>query len=986
MTRIVRPTALRHWVACLLGALLLLSPAPARAGDPYLEWYTLVTPHFRIHFHGGLEPLAQRAAAIAEVAHRTLVPLLGWEPEQITEIVLSDDSDAANGSASTLPYNAIRLFATAPDDMSPLADYDDWLSELLTHEYTHVLHIDNTGGLPAAVNAVFGKTFAPNQAQPHWIREGLAVLMESAHTTGGRLRSTQFDMYLRADVLEGRLARLDEFSNYARRWPGGNLWYLYGAKFISWITEVYGPSTFAAVATDYGRTVIPWGINRSIRRATGRTYEELYEGWKASLEKRYAAQAAAIRARGLREGRRLTERGRIAASPRFLDRCSGAPRLLYFRDDGETRSGYYELPLDASTPDDHAELVARSSGRVASLDADCGLVFASVAPSRRGYSFGDLFRLEPGARSTNGQERNRNRLTLGRRARDPDVSPDGRRLVYVTNHAGTSTLRIAELGPSHELYGERRLVPSARFEQAYTPRFSPDGRKVAYSAWTSGGFRDLRIADVASGTFIEPFRDRALDQHPSWSPDGKTLYFTSDRSGVANVYAYDLETRDLYQVTNVTTGAYMPEVSPDGKTLVYVGYTSIGFDLYALSLDRSRWLAAGTPLTARPAPDERAEGERWPVKRYTPLPSLRPRRFQVSYGPGSFGAAFKLRTDGFDAVGLHAFAAELAVELEVGEPSVNAGYAYYGLPFAFHLNAFRTASPRADYRYGESRIRVIEDLTGISNGLSYNLPGEFDFQNVALNYTLAKFDQNLPVGTRGDPYAPVPVEPHRGYLGLIHLGYFYSSAEATATSISAERGLTLSLAGDFANPAWGSETTLTAFTGVATAYLPMPWLSHHVLALALSGGAAVGSYPRRGLYAVGGFHDLPVLDAYTSGILQSSFVLRGYAPSQFVGRQFNLLNAEYRFPIVYADRGLSTLPVFLRGVSGNFFADYGGAYDELDPDDPLSQYHLGAGAELWLDLVLGYYAGANIRLGIAKGFDQQAPSEFTSYTAVSATF
>ena len=68
-----------------------------------------------------------------------------------------------------------------------------------------------------------------HQAQPRWLLEGLAVLMETEHTSGGRLRSSQFEMYLRADVLEQRLARLDQISNPVRRWPGGNLWYLYGA-------------------------------------------------------------------------------------------------------------------------------------------------------------------------------------------------------------------------------------------------------------------------------------------------------------------------------------------------------------------------------------------------------------------------------------------------------------------------------------------------------------------------------------------------------------------------------------------------------------------------------------------------------------------------------------------------------------------------------------------------------------------------------------
>src|SRR5450432_2645215 len=95
--------------------------------------------------------------------------------------------------------------------------------------------------------------------------------------------------------------------------------------------------------------------------------------------------------------------------------------------------------------------------------------------------------------------------------------------------------------------------------------------------------------------------DRALDQQPTWSPDGKTLYFVSDRTGIANVYAYDLATHALVQVTNVLTGAYMPAISNDGRTLVYVGYRSGGFDLFELPLDPTRFLEAPAALDDRAA-------------------------------------------------------------------------------------------------------------------------------------------------------------------------------------------------------------------------------------------------------------------------------------------------------------------------------------------------------------------------------------------------
>ncbi len=92
---------------------------PARAADPYLDWYTVKSPHFRVHYAAGLEDIAQRTTSSAEAVYRRLVPQLGFAPKQVTEIVVTDDTDLANGSAVTIPYNTVRLFATAPDDMSP---------------------------------------------------------------------------------------------------------------------------------------------------------------------------------------------------------------------------------------------------------------------------------------------------------------------------------------------------------------------------------------------------------------------------------------------------------------------------------------------------------------------------------------------------------------------------------------------------------------------------------------------------------------------------------------------------------------------------------------------------------------------------------------------------------------------------------------------------------------------------------------------------
>ena len=88
-----------RWVALACAVWVASWAARARAGDPYLEWYTVKTPHFRVHYHGGLEDIAQRTASSAESVYQRLVPQLGWAPKQVTEIVITDDTDSANGSA-----------------------------------------------------------------------------------------------------------------------------------------------------------------------------------------------------------------------------------------------------------------------------------------------------------------------------------------------------------------------------------------------------------------------------------------------------------------------------------------------------------------------------------------------------------------------------------------------------------------------------------------------------------------------------------------------------------------------------------------------------------------------------------------------------------------------------------------------------------------------------------------------------------------------
>lgn len=951
------------------------------ASDPHVIYQTIRTKHFNITYSSQSREVGEHVAAIAENIFEELSTDVGWAPTTPTEILLADPTDAANGSATALPYNAVRLYITAPDDLSALGDVDDWYLELVTHEYTHILHTDHIRGIPALINAILGKTYAPNQVQPRWLLEGLAVYHESARTSAGRLRSSEWNMWMRTDVLNDNVATLDQFSNSVRRFPQGNIWYLYGSYFLGWIAETYGEEALRQMANDYGSNLIPWGINRSIRRSTGRTFEQLYPAWVDSMRREYGAVAAAVKERGLREGVRVTSHGQTSTHPRWVpEGVLGAhgPTLAYYAEDGDDRSGVYTLPLvlghDAEgratvRPETRArKLAIRTSGDTAVSFTRTGeTFFDSVDVFNDLYSFGDLFSLPPGETSPNGTEPARNRMTKGFRAFEPDVDRNGRRLVFTTNHRGTRYLQIADIkSEPHVLENLRTLVPSDKFEQVFTPRFSPDGRHVAYSVWTYGGFRDIRIVDTKDGSFQEIAHDRAVDGGPVFSADGKYVFFASDRTGIMNVYAWDRETHELFQVTNVLSGAYQPEPSPDGKWLAYSSYGTRGFDISVMPLSKDAWLPAEPYVDDRPSPPVLTRKEAGKAQPYQPWRTLWPRAYTINVAPGAFGKeTATLTVSSSDLAGIHAVTGTVLSDLEHPELQGSVSYSYGRLPFDVSASGYRLLSPHPGISFGSSFTpTVVQETVGAATAVSYGLPRAFDAQSFSASYSFARIGANLEYPLdKLDPYE-TPSFPTRGTVGSLHVGYSYSDSERYLWSVGPERGMSLGVAFDWTDPMLASDFSGFVIATDLTRYFLMPWASHHSLALHLGAGTSSGTYPGRGAFFLGGFTEFPIVDTLRNQLIQGGYVLRGYPVVAQFGSNYGLLNAEYRFPIVNIDRGPSTLPVFLNRITGDVFSDWGTAFNDAND----ARFKLGSGAEIQFESTMGYIAQFIFRLGYAHGW------------------
>src|SRR5690606_5605364 len=159
LARVARRSLTRwslRWLGVLVLFAALLGPTAALAGNPDLRWRTIETEHFYVHYYAGEEEIAERVAMVAERAYARLTQAWGHRVYSKTHIVLTDDTDTANGFANTVPYPNVRAFATAPEALSVLEAYDGWVDILITHELVHIVHLDTVHGIARAINAVLG--------------------------------------------------------------------------------------------------------------------------------------------------------------------------------------------------------------------------------------------------------------------------------------------------------------------------------------------------------------------------------------------------------------------------------------------------------------------------------------------------------------------------------------------------------------------------------------------------------------------------------------------------------------------------------------------------------------------------------------------------------------------------------------------------------------------------------------------------------------
>ena len=146
----------------------------------------------------------------------------------------------------------------------------------------------------------------------------------------------------------------------------------------------------------------------------------------------------------------------------------------------------------------------------------------------------------------------------------PAWSPDSRRLAYVSFENNRSSIWIQTLRTGN------RIQVSNKPGINGAPAFSPDGRKLVLTLGGIDGNLDIHVLDLSTRQTQRLTTHRAIDTEGSWSPDGRYIYFTSDRSGGPQIYRVAAAGGTPERVTFEGSYNARPRLSPDGERLAMV--------------------------------------------------------------------------------------------------------------------------------------------------------------------------------------------------------------------------------------------------------------------------------------------------------------------------------------------------------------------------------------------------------------------------------
>lgn len=600
----------------------------------HLDWFTVESEHFLVHFQDGNDRSAQVVSRIAEEIYGPITELYEHEPDEKVSIVLKDREDYSNGAAYFFD-NKIDIWVPALD--APLRGTHSWMRNVITHEFTHIIQIqvglkrerrtpatylqwlsyekvrrpDVLYGFP---NGIASLPFASLNI-PAWLAEGTAQFQrkELSYDKWDAHR----DMILRNRVLSNSHFSLPEMGTFASKTSIEiETVYNQGFAFTRYMADRFGEVVLKDITLALGQDQV-FDVAEAIEIAIGIPGEQVFEEWIYSLKEEYSIVEAQINhspwAADSAKVSAIEREGFYNFYPRIHPE-SGTIAYVSNRERATSRVSLYTRELNALAQEEDISngtgvvdgtnlslSTGSSSGANSSLGSATPIVedlqAPAFSPAVTGHAH--IHELEPQVKFINNSF---------------DWSPSGKQLVYSVNKHNQygedyRDLFIHDL--SHKT--DFRISQSARLE---SPAWHPQGLGLV-AVQQSKGTQNLvwsTLPDSQSwneqlaNAFEEKKPEILLDEWKNWTsfedgrtmfsliwhPNGQQLYGAYAYLGERQLFNLDPENGAFTPLTAANFDLRDPYVDSSGSYLYFSAAPNGRFNIYRVALN-----SEGLPIPNR---------------------------------------------------------------------------------------------------------------------------------------------------------------------------------------------------------------------------------------------------------------------------------------------------------------------------------------------------------------------------------------------------
>ena len=875
-----------------------------------IKWNQINSENFQVVYPKGYDSVAQYVMNVLEYGRELNMQSYHADPKKIS-VILHNQSIISNAEVAWAPRR--MEFYT----IGPQGSYSqEWFQQIAIHEYVHVLQISSMHtGLTKFLHSLFGEQITVGifgLYVPYWFIEGDAVASETALSDAGRGRDPNFEMELRAQLLEIgpyslEKANLGSYEDFTTdRYHLG--YYLVGQG-----KAAFGRDMWILPLEKVGKyplMIVPF--SRGIKYQTQMNKKPFYEWSLKELTKKWSVQLA------------------------------------------KTKADNYTNLSNQKTFTNYSNNAYMSNGHVFSLEEN----YHDIGKFVRFDSKGNKSHI----------------LTPGYYMKDRiSVGGDYVSWLEIKYDPRWSYRKNTKLFVYNFKTGKKRkLIHKERY---FSPQLSLSGDKIAVIEVDEYNKNFLVVLNSENGAILERIEapQKTSLSHPSWNDkgdhlvvealglNGKTILivdrnekefiqmlpwqsthilnpgfwknyilFEASYNGIMNIYALDIATKSMYQTTNVAFGAGDYSISPDGNKILFSNYTSKGKVVATQKWNPDDWI-----------PFNKVEDNRYPLADI--LSSQERTTFKSEHIPQNQYEEKKYSKLAH-LLNLHSWN---FIHLDADNGSINPGVsilsqnklgtmtAQLGIDYSYNTNALRYYG-RVDYLGWYPAISLCADY---GRRWTYEIEGS-DTTYHYWNETNMDASVYLPLLYTSGIWAH-NIQPQIGFQYKQidegnELDFDYRNVKTTVYSIQYSAQSKSPYQNIF--PRWGYALSLAYRQS-----LEMPIQGKMFIA-----GVSLylpGMFRHDGLRLIANYQDK---EGETDFFLDWASPARGYSGISY--NDIITLRADYSVPLVYPDFNLGSL-FYLKRIKLNLFYDYSILPDlPQNSNHPVDDFFWSYGTDLTFDL------------------------------------